>query len=303
MAKPNLDLRDRLTSTADQLVYRALGLPFAQAAATSSVGFAVVRADACVIWANAAFSGLTCIAGSPVGVQLDHALDVQFRLAKDEASNAFSAADATTLELHSSRSAPVMLHIASLDGDQRVIVAASAAGELRHAPLSPQGEAMINPLTRLGTKRQLAAQLDAWAGETGLTLMRIDLDGFNDINESLGRIDGDRLLQLVADRLTRVSRAADAVFHISGDEFVVLQPSEAPGMASASAIAERLTAIFDRPFRLDDRLVEIGASVGVALVQAADQDGAKEMLRKTEEAVKQAKRAGGQTWRVFSDAS
>ncbi len=303
MAIPNLDLRSRLATPADEIVYNALGMPFAQAASVSTVGLALVRADACVIWANAAFAGLTSLAGSPVGVQLDQALDVQFRLARDEARDAFSASRGSTLELHSSRTAPVMLHIAGLDRDQRVVVAVSAAGELMSAPLTPQGAAMINPLTRLGTKSQLVAQLDAWAGETGLLLMRIDLDGFSEINESLGRTEGDRLLQLVADRLNRLSRSGDAVFHVDGDEFVVLQPSEEPGIASASAIAERLTAIFDRPFRMDDRLVEIGASVGVALVQAADGDGAKDMLHKTELAVREAKRAGGQTWRVFSEDS
>lgn len=303
MASPNLDLRDHIPSPSDELVFKALGMPFAQAAATSTTGFALVRNDATIIWANAAFTGLACLRGSPVGVQLDQALDVRFRLPKGEALAALTGLEAGTLELHSARSPLVLLHIAGLDGDRRIVVAASSTGEHGGAVTAPGEHTHVDPLTKLGSKRELQNQLDRWHGDTGLVLLRIDLDRFSDINDSLGRMQGDRLLQLVADRLKRISRAGDAVFHTSGDEFVILQPVNAPSIKSASTIAERMTAVFDRPFRLEDRLIDIGASVGVAFVEAGDMGGAKDLLWKTEAMVRETKRASGQSWRVFDGDS
>lgn len=304
MATPNLDIPDRITNPAEELVFHALGVPFARAAATSSTGFALVRDDARIIWANASFAALTLLKRSPVGTQLDLELESQFRLAKDELSNALSAKEASTIELHHGRdSAPVQLHIAALDGDHRVLVAASMAPENADGYQALPAASSIDPLTRLGNERYLRDQLDAWQSESALTLLRLDIDAFSQVNESLGRMDADRLLQLVADRLTRSSRAGDTVFHTDGDEFIIWHATEDNGVKSGAAIAERMINVFDRPFRLDEHVIQISASVGIASVSSDQDIDPDEVLWQTEMAVRDAKRSGGQTWRVFTESN
>ena len=99
-------------------------------------------------------------------------------------------------------------------------------------------------------------------GRAGLFLL--DLDRFKEVNDTLGHPTGDRLLQLVAHRLTHSVRPGDLVARLGGDEFAVLLPS-VRDEAAAREVAARLRAALSEPVRLDGMSFDLEASVGIAL--------------------------------------
>ncbi len=95
-------------------------------------------------------------------------------------------------------------------------------------------------------------------------LLYLDLDGFKDVNDTLGHARGDRLLQLVAERLVECVGRRGQVARMGGDEFVVLLP-DCDGADGAREVAERVIAVVSEPFSLEENEHFISASVGVAL--------------------------------------
>lgn len=95
-------------------------------------------------------------------------------------------------------------------------------------------------------------------------LFLLDLDRFKEVNDTLGHPTGDRLLQLVAHRLTHSVRPGDLVARLGGDEFAVLLPTVRDEDA-AREVAARLRAALSEPVRLDGLSFDLEASVGIAL--------------------------------------
>jgi diguanylate cyclase (GGDEF)-like protein len=100
-----------------------------------------------------------------------------------------------------------------------------------------------------------------------VAVLLLDLDGFKEVNDSLGHAAGDQLLVQVADRLRAAVRAGDTVARLGGDEFAVLVESAA-AVADAEALARRVVAAVGRPVPVCGRELHVGASVGLA--SAAD---------------------------------
>ncbi|MDQ1726651.1 MAG: hypothetical protein QOK14_696, partial [Frankiaceae bacterium] len=99
---------------------------------------------------------------------------------------------------------------------------------------------------------------------TRVGLLLLDLDGFKDVNDSLGHHAGDQLLRQVAERLVGVLRASDTVSRLGGDEFAVCLP-DVSSTAEAGAIAAKLLTVLHKPFELAEMAVSVSASVGVAV--------------------------------------
>ena len=95
-------------------------------------------------------------------------------------------------------------------------------------------------------------------------LLFIDLDQFKQVNDTLGHPCGDQLLCLVADRLREMLRPEDFVARFGGDEFVVFQQGISAG-DEAAALAQRIVERLSERYKIDNHLVEIGASIGIAL--------------------------------------
>src|SRR6202035_1814775 len=115
-------------------------------------------------------------------------------------------------------------------------------------------------LTRRTT--EVLAGVARSGGMTGFLLL--DLDRFKEVNDTLGHPVGDRLLRIVAHRLTHSVRPGDLVARLGGDEFAVLLPSVRE-VGAAREVASRLRAAVSEPIRLEGMSFDIEASVGIAL--------------------------------------
>jgi diguanylate cyclase (GGDEF)-like protein len=117
------------------------------------------------------------------------------------------------------------------------------------------------------------------------TVLMIDLDGFKDVNDSLGHHAGDLLLAMVASRLRGCLRSQDVLARVGGDEFAVLITDTDPAVGEGAA--GRITQALNRPFILDGVTVDIEASVGIAT--AEDGRNLSTVLRQADTAMYAAK--------------
>src|SRR5690606_27903268 len=127
--------------------------------------------------------------------------------------------------------------------------------------------------------------------------MYIDLDGFKDVNDSMGHEAGDQLLRAVTARLTTSLRGVDTIGRMGGDEFVVLVDGASLRIAP-ELVAERLLDVLHQPFELDlaARPVTVTASVGIATGERAT---ASDLLRDADIALYRAKEAGRNPFEGF----
>lgn len=126
-------------------------------------------------------------------------------------------------------------------------------------------------------------------------LLLIDLDRFRHVNESLGQDTGDQALLGAVDRLRRCMRQGDSLARVGGDQFALLL-RQADTM-SAEAAARRVLEAISRPWQAEGSDFTLTCSVGIALCPVHG-SSADELLRHAEAAMRQAKQAGSNSWRV-----
>lgn len=177
----------------------------------------------------------------------------------------------------------------------------------REAEAQARRLADYDPLTGLANRRFFLERLEdaiASGRRAGarLAVLFLDLDGFKEVNETLGHGSGDRLLQSVAERLHAVIRLRDVVgrrawseepaslSRFGGDEFTILLRGIADDV-DAGSVAARLAGALSRPFDVDGHAVHASASVGVALFPNDGADAAT-LLRSAGSAAYHAKRRG-----------
>ncbi len=150
-------------------------------------------------------------------------------------------------------------------------------------------------LTGLANRTAFVTRLDEIAKlvEGEAAVLFIDLDRFKPVNDHLGHLAGDRVLQSVAHRLDAAVRPGDLVARIGGDEFAVLC-ERLPGASDVVAAAERLIEAVAVPIDIDGHEVTITASVGVADLDHAETPD--EILARADLAMREAKSQGPGLW-------
>jgi len=137
-------------------------------------------------------------------------------------------------------------------------------------------QALHDALTGLPNRvllRDRGEQAIAIARRSGdsVGMLLLDLDRFKEINDTLGHHQGDALLRGVAERLVSAAREGDSVVRLGGDEFAILLPCLGdPQMAMT--VAERMLHTLRRPFALDELVLEVDASIGVAVATNHEAD-------------------------------
>jgi diguanylate cyclase (GGDEF)-like protein len=163
-------------------------------------------------------------------------------------------------------------------------------------------EALHDPLTALPNRtlfrdRCLQALSGLGRATSGVGVLFVDLDGFKQVNDSLGHAAGDRLLVEAADRIRHSLRAGDTVSRFGGDEFTVLVAT-LDHRHDTVELAQRVTQALGQPFRIADREVLLTSSIGIAITfdRGADPD---ELIHEADLAMYRAKERGGACYEVF----
>jgi diguanylate cyclase (GGDEF)-like protein len=179
-------------------------------------------------------------------------------------------------------------------GDALLVIAAQVALALTNVNLTEDlhRRASHDSLTGLANRRtmeeQLSASLDA-AGAHSVAVLMLDLDGFKQVNDTMGHAAGDVLLIGIAERLKQQLREDDIVARLGGDEFVVILP-RVHDVGDVFAVGHRLLDAARRPMRINDQVVTVGASIGMTV----NEPGASplDILQQADTAMYEAKRFG-----------
>ena len=179
----------------------------------------------------------------------------------------------------------------------RVAVAISAAEREQQLFQKAHFDALTGlPNRQLCHDRLRQALAVARRQEHKLAVLFIDLDGFKDVNDSLGHAAGDQLLRETSVRLRQATRETDTVARLGGDEYVVILPS-VHGPLEVEVLVANLMEALKWPFHINGEQCFISASVGVTLFPE-DGSTAEDLLRKADTAMYSAK-VGGRSRYVF----
>jgi len=190
-----------------------------------------------------------------------------------------------------------------LSASLRALVLALTSSE--HRAASMQDLAHRDRLTGLANRAALDALLahllpEGRRDNRPVVCMYLDLDGFKPINDTLGHQAGDRVLQVVAERLRTALRGQDVPVRLGGDEFVAVLTVDGDDWRSeAQACATRIIAALTDPIDVDGRSAKVGTSIGIA-AWPDHGDEFPQVMARADEALYQAKRSG-KNRAVFAD--
>ncbi|HEX3139297.1 MAG TPA: EAL domain-containing protein, partial [Rhizobacter sp.] len=158
-------------------------------------------------------------------------------------------------------------------------------------------------LTGLPNRTSLMEHLDhmiaaARRNDSQVGLLFIDLDHFKRVNDSLGHLVGDTLLQTIARRITESLRATDVVARFGGDEFIVLLPRTLQRI-DIEEVAQKLLAAIEVPVNADGRLISVTPSIGISMFP---HDGvtADDLIKNADTAMYLAKSRGRANFQFFT---
>jgi diguanylate cyclase (GGDEF)-like protein len=192
------------------------------------------------------------------------------------------------------------------DGVVGAVVVAHDVTEARDLSAKLARLALHDNLTGLPNRVLLADRLEkalerAQRNGSAVSLLFVDLDRFKPVNDSLGHVVGDRLLQQVATRLQGCVRSSDTVCRYGGDEFIVMLPDIAHPH-DAAICADKILASLSAPFSIGEHELNISASVGIAGSQSGATDSTT-LMQQADAAMYQVKAEGRKGFRFFSPAA
>jgi len=165
--------------------------------------------------------------------------------------------------------------------------------------------ALHDPLTGLPNRSLMDDRLRMaleWARRNrhSVAVAVLDLDGFKQVNDTLGHEAGDRLLEMVARRLEGCIRGSDTVARLGGDEFVLIV-NEVRSIDAVAVMGEKILAAFSPPVDLAGRSLTIKLSIGFAVSPPGNGDEVT-LIRDADVAMYSAKKSGGSCFVVFDEA-
>jgi diguanylate cyclase (GGDEF)-like protein/PAS domain S-box-containing protein len=199
--------------------------------------------------------------------------------------------------------APMYHHDGSVRGVAR---AYEDIGDSKRAQEALMRLAHYDPLTGLPNRLSLQKELGrllAGCRQTPVAIALFDLDGFKDVNDTLGHSTGDQLLIEVCQRFNEVTANLPRramVCRLGGDEFVIIVPD----CGDPRVVAEIVDLILRRlkdPFDVNGNVLHLGSSAGIAIAPS-DAVQADELIANADLALYQAKSEGGQTYRFYLPA-
>lgn len=155
------------------------------------------------------------------------------------------------------------------------------------------------PNLRLARERLTTTLSLAKRKKWKVAIMFLDLDGFKKVNDSFGHDTGDKLLKMVAVRLTESLRETDTVARIGGDEFLIIQ-TEVRENKDVAAVAQKIVTNMAKPFALLGNTVEIGVSIGISLYPDHGKDGGH-LLKNADNAMYMTKEGGKNSFTFFTN--
>ena len=166
--------------------------------------------------------------------------------------------------------------------------------------------ANFDPLTGLPNRRMFHDRLEqeikkAHRNETSFALLFIDLDRFKEINDTLGHLLGDKLLQIAAQRLCGCVRDTDTVSRLGGDEFTIIL-SNLEGAEAVERVALGILESLAEPFPLDGKQQSyVSGSLGIT-IYPSDATEAAQLLQNADQAMYSAKERGRNCYSYFTAA-
>ncbi len=166
--------------------------------------------------------------------------------------------------------------------------------------------ALHDPLTGLANRRLLLervsqAIIHARRNDAIMAVVYLDLDGFRQINNTLGHDAGDLLLKLVATRLVAAVRQEDTVARLGGDEFVIAMP-HVNSIGGVALATDKVIKALSQPYNLHGNNVNVTASAGIGFYPAHGKD-VKTLLKNADMALLEAKNNNKNTYRISMRAS
>ncbi|PXW99568.1 diguanylate cyclase/phosphodiesterase with PAS/PAC sensor(s) [Sphaerotilus hippei] len=202
---------------------------------------------------------------------------------------------------------PVWEHVCAVHDDEarltHYVLAITDISAIRAAEAQMRHMAYHDALTGLGNRHMLEERLDielqrARRSRHLLALLFIDLDGFKVINDTLGHATGDRLIQVIAGRLSAAIRRTDVAVRLGGDEFVVIAP-DIDRPEDCAVLARKLLVEIAQPVQLGADMVSLTASIGIAL-HPDHADSVADLIMEADSAMYAAKAQGRNAYRFFS---
>ena len=173
--------------------------------------------------------------------------------------------------------------------------------QLEHYSRTLESLALHDELTGLPNRRLLMDRLSlsiahARRSKCTIAVMYLDLDGFKQINDTLGHDAGDTLLSMVAARLVAAVRQEDTVARLGGDEFVIAlwELSHADGVAK---LVSKVIQSVSQPYIIQGHGVSMTASVGVSIYPTHGEE-VETLMKSADLALYEAKRAGKNDYRI-----
>jgi diguanylate cyclase (GGDEF)-like protein len=158
-------------------------------------------------------------------------------------------------------------------------------------------------LTNLPNRLLLDARMEhaithARRKQSRLALLFLDLDNFKHINDSLGHMTGDRLLQQVTRRLLSITREDDTIARLGGDEFVLLM-EEVKDTADIISLAQKILDKLNERFEINGQSIFVGCSIGISLYPE-DGDSAETLLKNADAAMYRTKDEGRNSYNFYT---